>query len=117
MIEVGDDKAGDSGGYCQCRDGQSYLVGDNFDNCGSLACVGGYSSGCQKTAGAWSRRKVTCGEVVSGSNQTFYSDEVGTWTENPVWKYMNVRWISCGSKDIQWMVDVDSNVWGTTVIF
>ena len=34
------------GGQCTCPDGQVYDVGDNNDNCASLACVGGVSSAC-----------------------------------------------------------------------
>ena len=31
--------AGSFGGTCTCPDGQVYLVGDNTDQCGSLACA------------------------------------------------------------------------------
>ena len=34
-------EAGLWGGPCSCPDGQIYWVGDRFDSCGSLACVGG----------------------------------------------------------------------------
>ena len=32
---------GGHGGTCTCPDGSVYQVGDNYDNCGSLACEGG----------------------------------------------------------------------------
>ena len=35
------------GGTCTCPDGQTYLVGDNFDACASLACEGGIPGDCQ----------------------------------------------------------------------
>ncbi len=38
---------GSFGGTCTCPDGLSYLVGDNSDSCGSLACVGGRPSACE----------------------------------------------------------------------
>jgi len=42
---------GNFGGICTCPDGQKYEVGDNFDSCGSLACIGGTTDGgCKKRA-------------------------------------------------------------------
>ena len=38
-------KVGLWGGECTCPDGQMYLVGDNLDLCGSLACAGGDETG------------------------------------------------------------------------
>jgi hypothetical protein len=50
------------GGQCTCPDGQVYEVGDNYDSCRSLACVGGESGACKRR---WhptgSNTKVTCG--------------------------------------------------------
>ena len=43
-----------------CPDGQVYQVGDNNDDCSSLACAGGTSGTCNKANGAWSNRMVTC---------------------------------------------------------
>lgn len=57
------EEAGTFGGSCTCPDGQVYQVGDNHDNCGSLACVGGVSGPCNKYDGEWSKKKVVCGTV------------------------------------------------------
>jgi len=51
---------GGHGGSCTCPDGSVYQVGDNYNGCGSLACVGGVSGTCNRFNGAWSYRKVTC---------------------------------------------------------
>ena len=50
------------GGRCTCPSGAEYLVGDNGDFCGSLACFGGGVSGaCQQAkGGGWAGRRVTC---------------------------------------------------------
>jgi len=48
------------GGYCTCPDGSKYAVGDNFDACGSLACINGQSGECHRRKGEWSNKKVTC---------------------------------------------------------
>ena len=55
-----DPKAGHWGGYCTCPSGHSYPVGDNHDNCGSLACHGGKSGKCIPEKGVWSQKSVTC---------------------------------------------------------
>lgn len=44
-----------------CPDGTEFQVGDNNNNCGSLACEGGTVEQCGRIAGSWSHRKVTCG--------------------------------------------------------
>ena len=41
---VTDGTVGTWGGVCTCPDGEKYLVGDNADQCGSLACGGGCES-------------------------------------------------------------------------
>jgi len=52
---------GSWGGICVCPDGQRYGVGDNHDWCGSLACFGGRSEGCNKwESEEWSGRSVIC---------------------------------------------------------
>jgi len=48
------------GGACMCGDGQVYQVGDQFDYCGSLSCVGGMSGPCNKWDGPWSGKVVHC---------------------------------------------------------
>jgi len=53
------------GGSCTCPDGKVYQVGDNEDDCASLACVGGVSGTCKRDEGSWSHRKVECREAVA----------------------------------------------------
>ena len=61
QVTENDPNAGDYGGSCTCPDGSVYQVGDNLDDCGSLACVGGVSGTCNRANGEWSgRRKVVC---------------------------------------------------------
>ena len=60
VVEENASGVGGWGGECRCPDGQTYLVGDNDDTCGSLACVNGVSGDCNKYSGAWSGRKVIC---------------------------------------------------------
>lgn len=58
--------AGGWGGSCTCPDGQVYQVGDKYDYCGSLSCIGGISGHCSRFYGPWSHRMVICG---TGHNQ------------------------------------------------
>jgi len=55
--------AGGWGGTCLCPSGNNYAVGDNFDSCDSLACVGGTEGTCNNQEGSWSGRQVTCGQT------------------------------------------------------
>jgi len=48
------------GGSCTCSDGQVYQVGDNVDQCNSMACIDGIPGECNEGVGVWSNRKVTC---------------------------------------------------------
>ena len=48
------------GGTCRCPDGLTYAVGDNLDDCASLACPNGETISCNRHDGVWSHRKVTC---------------------------------------------------------
>jgi len=52
--------SGGHGGSCTCPNGHVYYVADNYDNCGSLACIGGDSGTCNNYDGPWSYNKVTC---------------------------------------------------------
>ena len=61
QVEFPASRVGGWGGDCTCPDGSVYQVGDNYDGCRSLACVGGTSGQCNRRGGPWSRRKVTCG--------------------------------------------------------
>merc|ERR1719204_1363635 len=60
LIEEFADGVGAYGGSCTCPDGSVWQVGDNYDSCGSLACIGGVSGTCHRQNGVWSWRKVTC---------------------------------------------------------
>ena len=57
---------GGYGGTCKCPNGQTYLVGDNNDDCTSLACMNGQKIDCNRKLGDWSYRKVTC---AAGTNK------------------------------------------------
>lgn len=61
LIEKNVKGVGSFGGICYCPDGNKYEVGDNEDNCGSLACINGNHGPCfrvkkKKRAGI----RVTC---------------------------------------------------------
>ncbi|CAE7220694.1 unnamed protein product [Symbiodinium sp. CCMP2456] len=45
--DFGEPKVGAWGGSCRCPNGEVYQVGDNFDGCESLACVGGEEGECE----------------------------------------------------------------------
>ena len=60
IVEENAPGVGDWGGECQCPDGATYKVGDNIDNCATLACVNGEMLNCNRKQGVWSGRKVTC---------------------------------------------------------
>ena len=63
QVEFPASRVGGWGGDCTCPDGSVYQVGDNYDGCRSLACVGGTSGQCNRqNNGPWSRRRVTCGD-------------------------------------------------------
>eukprot|EP00947_MAST-08B_sp_MAST-8B-sp1_P001346 g1346.t1 len=53
-------RAGEHGGSCTCPDGQVYWVGDEGNDCRSLACFNGGTPGeCHLYAGNWSYNSVT----------------------------------------------------------
>ena len=51
-------------GWCTCPNGERYAVGDQYNGCGSLACIGGSSSDCSWESGRphahGARTQVTC---------------------------------------------------------
>jgi hypothetical protein len=49
-----------------CEDGERYLVGDQYNFCGSLNCTGGFSKYCIKRTGPWSGKTVRCGMNLTG---------------------------------------------------
>ena len=63
LVVQGYDSAGFMGGTCTCPDGKVYLVGDNSDQCKTLACEGGVIGHCNMFIGPWSFRKVSCGQL------------------------------------------------------
>lgn len=74
-----DSNVGGWGGICICPNGRYYEVGDNHDDCGSLACVGGIASACieggiSEARAGW---KVTC-----ASSPTEYPSPLNP-TNNP----------------------------------
>ena len=54
------DGVGTWSGTCKCPDGNIYDVGDNGDNCGSLACINGISDGCSQSNTKGAGMKVIC---------------------------------------------------------
>lgn len=63
QVEVDPINVGSMGGLCTCPNGESYMVGDNRDNCRTLACVNGTSGPCQKWKERYRRGiKVVCGK-------------------------------------------------------
>merc|ERR1719436_868660 len=63
-VHQGPGGVGAWGGTCTCPDGQTYPVGDNWDNCGSLACVGGTPSACSMVSDpVRAGMKVTCAQA------------------------------------------------------
>ena len=52
------------GGSCTCPNGQTYTVGDNYDSCSSLHCIGGVSGTCEFT-GYYVGKGVTCGSATA----------------------------------------------------
>lgn len=55
-----DPSVGSYSGECYCPNGQIYLVGDNRDNCESLACKNGISGDCQKSDVKTPNNRVIC---------------------------------------------------------
>lgn len=60
------------GGFCECPNGQIYQVGDNYDNCATLACEGGRALTCSATGiiSQNAHRKVTCDAFTNQSALT-----------------------------------------------
>ena len=72
-------RVGGWGGTCTCPDGTTYSAGDNYDYCGSLACVGGTSGTCNRYNGAWSGKKVTCAPTWDSPVVEKHAPGVGGW--------------------------------------
>ena len=64
------------GGTCECPDGKRYDVGDNGDDCQTLACVNGRMISCKHTTGKWSGKKVTCAISKTGFNFKYIFNSV-----------------------------------------
>lgn len=58
--DKGLENVGGWGGTCTCPDGQVYQVGDMYDQCGTLWCLGGTAGQCNSYEGPWSRNSVVC---------------------------------------------------------
>jgi len=56
------DNVGVWGGTCTCADGLVYLVGDEGNACGSLACENGLPGSCNHYVSIWAHRKVKCAD-------------------------------------------------------
>ena len=60
IVEENVPGVGEWSGSCICPDGQTYKVGDNNNACESIACIGGFSSGCSSHDRSGRGRRVTC---------------------------------------------------------
>ncbi|CAD7940699.1 unnamed protein product [Amoebophrya sp. A120] len=63
VILANQPNVGTFGGICACADGSKFAVGDNQDDCASLACVNGVAGKCHRTGHAAllrTSRKVIC---------------------------------------------------------
>ena len=61
VVEENANGVGSWGGLCRCPDGKEYFVGDNHDECNTIACVGGEKKYCNEYIDdRWAQRKVTC---------------------------------------------------------
>lgn len=93
---------GDKGGKCTCPDGSSYDVGAMGDDCNTLACVGGTTSGCENAPGPWSKRKVLCGQKKDTLDiQKNFKMVDKSKNENP-WKFIMTRGKDRGIKFGEW---------------
>merc|ERR1711953_761930 len=75
---LGAPQVGGWGGRCRCPSGAIYEVGDNYDSCGSLACVGGeVVENCGQGVISAQRAgwKVTCGTSTTIDDATSAQDE------------------------------------------
>jgi len=74
------------GGTCTCPDGQIFQVGDNGDNCGSLACVGGISGTCGWDNPGGANVRVTCGATRTTTTTSIYipGEKGAKWTLSEV---------------------------------
>ena len=60
-IVIRNDKtAGVWGGECTCPNGLTYLVGDELNECGSMACEGGVPGPCNHYVSHWAGTRVKC---------------------------------------------------------
>ena len=67
MVEIKVPGVGTRGGTCTCADGAAYQVGDNGDDCASLACVGGITGECGFPNPGGAGVRVTCHGARSGA--------------------------------------------------
>jgi hypothetical protein len=69
------------GGTCTCPDGSVYQVGDENNNCGSIACFGGVAGSCRRNNPGGNGVKVTCAPPPDLFCK--YSADVG-WARHPI---------------------------------
>ena len=60
IIIENDPTAGVWGGECTCPDGQTYLVGDENNQCATMACENGRMGPCNHYVSLWQHRRVKC---------------------------------------------------------
>jgi len=63
VYEQNSKKTGGWGGSCKCPSGKTYWVGDNWNSCKSIGCVGGIPGKCKKRVHRkWLHKHVTCAQ-------------------------------------------------------
>ena len=96
LQKAGKEATGPWGGMCTCPNGQVYPVGDNNDNCGSLACVGGVAGECHRKEGAWSGKMVECDpqapKIGADACVTWYNDRFPEYPAGPTFKTNRDKW-------------------------
>ena len=64
IVIENDKTVGVWGGTCRCPDGEEYLVGDELNECGSMACEGGVPGICNHYVSLWQGVRVKCDTTI-----------------------------------------------------
>lgn len=113
MIENAGRAVGFWGGTCTCPNGGVYLVGDNQDSCGSLACIGGVKGTCNQYSGDWARRKVICAPLRTTSIPENPSHASGSVDEDEIISVASTE----TDEEIFFFLDMTTLILGGTCLF
>eukprot|EP00494_Astrolonche_serrata_P023955 UN24213 len=81
-------------GTCTCPNGESYWVGDNYNACGSIACVNGVAGQCQRWNYTGKHRKVICHAAVecdAGIRESSRSYAADEYRIDDSWPYEKIE--------------------------